>query len=126
VRRPGADWSFHLPSRHTIDVSEDGRYVSLGAAGEGSTYRLERVDNSNPDEQVVFLGEEVGRVGGGGWGNENREIRGYPFPEIQTEFERLRVRWLDAGLPEQQFSAWPSGATHEDQLRRIRRRLRSV
>lgn len=123
VRAPGADWAFHLPERHTIEVSDD--VVALATPLEGSTYELRGMEEVD-DEVVVRLGAELGRHGPPSSRPEVAEARGYPLPAIQEEFERLRGRWKQAGLPEQEFNAYPQGATHEDQLRALRRKLREA
>jgi hypothetical protein len=126
LRRRGADWSFHLPERHTVELTDDGHYINVATPQESSLYKVDRVDDSDPEEVVVFLGEEHGKAGPPSFGPGVAEARGYPLPEIQDEFERLRARWRNAGLDEQEFIAYPAGATHEDKLREIRRRLRQA
>jgi hypothetical protein len=127
VRRHGADWSFHLPEQHAIEITPDKRYVTVSTPLEGSLYAVERIDDSDPEEVVVYLGEEHGKSGPTFSAGDQPvpPVRGYPLPEIQDEFARLKVRWLQAGRSEQEFTAYPQGATHEDQLRRIRKRLRA-
>jgi len=48
------------------------------------------------------------------------------LPEIQDEFERIKARWLEAGLPEQEVHAYAQGSTHEDQLAWLRSKLRAA
>ena len=128
VRRPGADWSFHLPKGHNARWADrDETMVTVRTGTQGSTHLLAGTDTTAaPDEVVVILGELRGDFGPGAGSADRPERSGYPFPEIQDELERLRVRWLVVGLPEAEFNAYPAGAVHEDQLRLIRRRLREA
>ena len=123
IRRAGEDWSFGLPDGHTVQLTDDGKYVSLEVRlGGSSLFAVERVDDSDPEEVVVFLGAQHGYAGPPTFGEI--ESRGYPLPEIQDERERLRSRWLEAGLDEQDFDAYARGESHEDRFRTIRRALR--
>jgi hypothetical protein len=125
VQRRGANWSFHLPDRHEIELTDDRGYVTLATPDQSSLFAVERIDDSDPEEVVVYLGEQHGEAGPPLYSDQVQpEILGYPLPEIQDEFERLHARWTEAGLSEQHFNAWPQGVGHEDQLRLLRRRLR--
>lgn len=122
MRRPGANWSFTLPEGHTIEIEDD--VVTLRAMPHASSrYRLERVEETD-EERIVHLGRLHARSGGPPKPEITRP-EGYPLPEIQDEIERLRTRWRDAGLPEQGFTAYGEGETHEEHLREIRRTLRA-
>lgn len=125
VRRPGANWSFHLPKRHTIEVDRDEGIVHLSMPDQGTTYHLAGVEET-ADEVIVKLGERMLWHGPTSMGNSVLEAFGYPLPEIQDEFERIKGRWIAAGLPEQEVHAYAQGSTHEDQLTMLRRRLREV
>jgi hypothetical protein len=120
VRRRGANWSFTLPEQHRIRINNEHRTVRLETPLEGTTYELAGVEETD-DEVIVRLGAEISR-GGVGAGGE----RGYPLPEIQDERARLQARWERLGLPIGEFHAYPQGATHEDKLRELRRRLREA
>jgi hypothetical protein len=124
VRRRGATWSFHLLKMHSIEVDRENRLVSLNMPLQGTTYTLDDIEEDE-EEVIVSLGSEIGRHDAG-VGNTPSELRGYPLPEIQEEFERLRGRWTAVGLPEAEFDVWAERSSHEDQLRKIRRRLREV
>lgn len=123
VRRRGADWSFHLPYMHRIEVDQENNLVALSMPDSGSTYELGGIEETD-DEVIVLLGHESGghAVGVG----EGAPEPGYRLPEIQDEVERLRGRWDNAGLPAHEFIAYGTGETHEDRFRMIRRRLREA
>lgn len=125
VRKRGANWSFHLPRRHTIEVDRENGHVHLNMPDQGTTYFLAGVEETD-DEVIVSLGEPMIWHGPTSIGDQVLETTGYPLPEIQDEFERIKGRWLAAGLPEQEVHAYGQGSTHEDQLARLRRRLRKV
>jgi hypothetical protein len=125
VRRHGARWSFHLPDQHRIELTEDRRHANLSTPDASTLFEVERIDESEPQEAIVVLGEPQAQVGASSEGGPP-EALGYPLPEIQDEFDRLRARWREAGLDEQEFNAWARGSTHEGQLRRLRRKLREV
>lgn len=122
MRRRGAEWSFTLPDGHEITIDQQAQTVSLSMPGEGSTYELAGIEETD-SEVAVKLGPKIGSHTTG-TGQPMKWPKGYPLPEIQDEFERLKGRWLRAGLPQQEFDAWPRGATHETQLASIRARLR--
>lgn len=123
IRRGGEDWSFGFPDAHTVYLTGDGNYVSLEVPlGGSSVFAVERIDDSDPEEVVVFLGAQHGYAGPPTFGQV--ETGGYPLPEIQDERERLRSRWLDAGLDEEDFNAYARGESHEDRFRSIRHTLR--
>lgn len=127
IRPPGADWSFHLPEQHTVEVTEDRRYVNLSMPGRSTLFLVARIDESDPEEIVICLGEGRAWLGPGSWLSEGvPRGEGYPLPQIQDEFDRLKARWLAAGLDEQRFIAYARGDSHEDHLRMLRRTLRSV
>lgn len=127
VRPRGANWSFHLPEQHTVEVTEDRRYVNLSMPGRSTLFLIERIDESDPEEVVIYLGEGRAWSGPGSWLSEGvPRADGYPLPQIQDEFDRLKARWRAAGLDEQRFIAYAQGASHEDHLRMLRRTLRSV
>ena len=123
VRRRGADWSFHLPAQHEIEVNAEHNFVSLSMPLAGSTYQLAGITETD-DEVIVALGDQL--IGHATSVGENVPPTGYPLPEIQDEFERLHGRWTQAGLPQQDFHAYAAGSTHEDKLRDIRRQLREA
>jgi hypothetical protein len=77
IERDGRE--FELPNRHEVELSdgdEQGRFVSLRAFAQGSTFRLAELEERG-DRVIVHLGEEVGRTGPTGVD----KIIGYPFPE---------------------------------------------
>ncbi len=123
VQRRGATWSFHLPRMHRIEVERENGLVTLATPHDGSTYHLAGIEETG-DEVIVKLGEEIGGHASGV--GEQVAEPGYRLPQIQDEFERLRGRWMNVGLPEQEFNAWAQGASWESHLREIRRRLRGV
>gem|GEM_PF-3419828 len=123
VRRHGSDWSFTLPEQHSIRIDHQKGWVRLGTPSGGSTFLLNGLDETD-GEAIVSLGDEVAGAGPVSVGPIVSDARGYPLPEIQDELERLRARWVRAGYPEHEFNAYSQGSTHEDQLRRIRARLR--
>lgn len=125
VRRQGADWSFHLPRRHSIRVDRENREVHLDMPLQGSMFELAGIEETG-DEVIVKLGPLLGSHGPPGVGDNVPEPVGYPLPLIQDEFERLKGRWIRAGLPEQQVHAYAQGSSHEDQLAWLRKRLREV
>lgn len=125
VRKRGADWSFHLPKRHTIAVDRDAGIVHLSMPDQGTTYRLAGLEET-ADEVIVKLGEPMMWHGPTSVGDTVLEASGYPLPEIQVEFERIKGRWIAAGLPQQEVHAYAQGSTHEDQLARLRRKLREA
>jgi hypothetical protein len=115
VRRRGVSWSFHLPHQHRIELSEDRSYANLSTPETSTTFAVERIDESYPEEVVVMLGDA-----------QVAEANGYPLPEIRDEFDRLRARWRAAGLDEEEFNSWAQGSTNENQLQRLRKKLRDV
>jgi hypothetical protein len=123
VRRRGADWSFHLPGQHELRVDQEAGHAQLTMPMEGTTYELAGIEETD-DEVIIKLGAELSSHATGV--GDNVAEPGYRLPEIQEEFDRLRGRWNQAGLPPAEFNAYPAGATHEDMLRLIRRRLREV
>jgi hypothetical protein len=125
VRRRGADWSFTLPEFHRIEVDQANKTVHLRTPLEGTTYELAGLEESE-DQVIVRLGTELGSHGPPSVGPSGPEPRGYPLPEIQDEFARLTARWERAGFAPHEVHVYPEGATHEDQLRMIRRRLREA
>ena len=125
VRKPGAGWSFHLPERHTIEVDQEEGLVHLKMPDQGTTYHLAGVEET-ADEVIVKLGDRMVWHGPTSVGENVLEARGYLLPEIQEEFERIKSRWIAAGLPEQEVHAYAQGSTHEDQLAMLRRRLREA
>jgi len=76
-------------------------------------------------------------VGVGSWGESVMPIRGYPFPEIQDELDRLRARWEQAGCARyedrmygdprtrQQFEAW-GHETHDEKTTEMRAMIREL
>lgn len=128
VRRQGSTWGFTLPEQHTIEVDESNGNVAISTPGEGSDFRLDRIEETD-DEVIVYLGDELGRHGPAavvGEGEPLPPARGYPFPEIQDEIQRLRSRWIQAGGAGADFDAWAQGDDWETYLRRMRRELREV
>jgi hypothetical protein len=125
VRRLGANWAFHLPEQHRVELISEGRYVVLGTPLEESIFEVDHIDDSDPEEVVIYLGEPKGESGPPAWGDQVPEPRGYPLPKIQEEFERLRGRWRNARLNDQDFDAWAQGASWEDKLRSLRHQLRA-
>jgi hypothetical protein len=125
VRRPGAGWSFTIPYGHEVNVDDVNRQVHLGTPQSGSLYELAGVEQTE-DETIVLLGDKLGDHGPPSVGDVGTPPLGYWLPEIQDEFDRLRVRWQRAGFELQEFNAYAPGSTQEDQLRMIRRRLREV
>lgn len=125
VRRPGAEWSFHLPRRHGIEIDQENGTVHLKMPLQGTTYELAGIEET-ADEVVVRLGPELGSHGPPWVGDSPPAPTGYPLPLIQEEFERIKGRWRAAGLPEQQVHAYAQGSSHEDQLARLRRKLREA
>jgi hypothetical protein len=123
VQRRGKTWSFHLPHMHRIKVDHENAQVTLSTPDDGSIYHLAGIEESS-DEVLVKLGEEIGGLSSGV--GDYFPPPGYRLPEIQDEFERLKGRWANAGLPGQQFEAWAQGASWESHLHQIRRRLREV
>jgi hypothetical protein len=125
VRAPGRNWSFHLPKGHGVELAANGRSVVLAAGGMSSIYTVDGIEHLDPGEVVLRLGELRGKSGPASSGFPV-EAHGYPIPMIQEEFDRLRERWANAGLNEQEFNAWEQGSDWERQLRRIRARLREA
>lgn len=125
ARRQGASWSFHLPKRHTIEVDREAGVVHLNMPDQGTTYHLAAVEET-ADEVIVKLGERMIWHGPTSVGDTVLEAIGYPLPEIQDEFERIKGRWIAAGLPELEVHAYAQGSTHENQLARLRRKLREA
>ena len=78
------------------------------------------------DEVIVKLGERESWHGPSSTGETLLETTGYPLPEILEEFERVKGRWVAAGLPEQEVHAYAQGSNHEEQLAWLRRRLREA
>jgi hypothetical protein len=73
---------------------------------------------------IVKLGAEVaGHASGVG---DAVRKPGYHLPETRDEFERLKGRWINAGLRETDFNGWEQGASWESHLREIRRKLREA
>lgn len=125
VRRPGANWSFHLPKRHTIEVDPEAGVVHLNMPDKGTTYHLAGIEET-ADEVIVKLGERMMWHGPTSVGDAVLEATGYPPPEIQDEFARIEGRWIAAGLPEEEVHAYGQGSPHEEQLAWLRRRLREA
>ncbi len=125
VRRHGAGWSFTIPYGHQVKVDVVHRQVHLGTPQSGSLYELAGVEQTE-DETIVLLGDKLGDHGPPSVGEAESPALGYRLPEIHDEFDRLRTRWQRAGLGLQEFNTYAPGSTHEDQLRKIRRRLREV
>ena len=123
VRRRGAEWSFTLPDRHDLAIDQEAHTVSLSMPGEGSAYELAGIEETD-SEVIVQLGPEIGSHTTG-TGQPMKWPKGYPLPE-SGRVQRLKARWLRAGLPQQEFDAWAQGATHESQLSRIRARRREA
>lgn len=92
---------------------------------QGTTYHLAGVEET-ADEVIVKLGTRMIWHGPTSTGDAVLEAVGYLLPEIQDEFERIKRRWIAAGLPEQEVHAYAQGSTHEDQLAMLRRRLRQA
>jgi len=127
IRRRGADWSFHLAARHTVELTDDRRYVTLSAPLGGlSLFRVDRIDETDPEEVVIFVGDQHAQAGPATFGDEPVEPMGYPLVEHQDEIERLRQRWRSAGLADQEFNAYGRGESHDDRLKSIRRTLRAI
>jgi hypothetical protein len=124
VRPPGGSWCFTLSEQDTIELTDDRRYVSLATPQASTLFAVTGIDDSDPEEIVVSLGDVHGRTGPPSFGDVVREPRGYPLPQVQDEFARLEARWQAAGGDPQRFSAWAQGADNEAQLRRIRAELR--
>jgi hypothetical protein len=113
VQARGASWCFHLPRMHRIEIDDENRRVSLSTPDSGSTYELAGIEETE-DEVILKLGAELsGHAVGVG---EHVREPGYRLPLIQDEFERLRGRWTNAGLPEHTFNAWAQGASWESQV----------
>jgi hypothetical protein len=125
VRKQDADWSFHLPKGHTIQVDREAGVVHLNMPDQGTTYELGGIEETE-EEVIVTVGQQMMWHGPTSVGDAVLETTGYSLPDIQEEFERIRGRWVAAGLPEQQVHAYAQGSTHEDQLAMLRRRLRAV
>src|SRR5690348_17033608 len=102
-------------------MTEDRRYVNFSMPGRSTLFQVERIDESDPEEVVVYLGEGRAWSGPGSWMGEGLpRAEGYQLPQIQDEFARLKVRWLAAGLKEQRFVAYARGDSHDDHLRKLR------
>src|SRR5690242_5988847 len=86
VQPRGESWSFHLPEHHTIDVDQANRFVTLHQPDAGSTFELQAIEERG-NEVVVKLGDPMVRSSLG------TRQPGYPLPQVQDEFDRLRVRW---------------------------------
>lgn len=125
VRRPGASWSFALSPGDEIRIDRDAGTVSLEAPDQGTTWYLDGIEETD-EEVIVKLGSEMVTHGPTAIGDARIEVIGYRLPEIQDEFERIKQRWLAAGLPEQEAHAYAQGSTHEDQLAMLRRKLRAA
>lgn len=123
VQKRVANWAFHLPAQHTIEVDHDNNTVTLAQPDSGSTYELAGIEETEHEVVVKLGAEKTGHATGVG----PRVPRpGYRLPEVQDEFERLRDRWRNAGLPEQQFNAWAQGASWGSHLQEIRQALREA
>jgi len=123
VQALDANWSFHLPHMHRVEIDHENSLVNISTPHDGSIYRLAGLEETD-DEVIVKLGEEfAGHAVGTG---DFVPAPGYRVPLIQDEFERLHGRWMNAGLPEQVFNAWAQGASRESHLHEIRRRLREA
>ena len=128
-------WGFILPDQHAVEVSADGRSVSLSLPDRGGTYVLERVDDTDPDELRIYVAP-----GGPSSGHALRDLpREYPFPTINEELDRLRARWGAAGGPPgndpgdrdgqllwQRFEASAPGDSFDSRTARMRRMIREL
>jgi len=128
-------WGFILPDTDRVDISDDGRSVSLSTPDRGGTYELERVDDSDPDELRIYVAP-----GAPSSGHALRDLpQEYPFPAINVELDRLRARWEAAGGPRgndpgdrdaqlkwQAFEASAPGDSFDSRTARMRAMIREL
>jgi hypothetical protein len=127
-------WGFSLPRGHQVRVDPAGEYVSIRLPQAGGIYHLERVAEVG-DELRVYVG---GQIGGSALHDLPME---YPFPTIDVELQRLRVRLEQAagsaweedrtcGAPgpsvRQQFEAWAAGENYDQKTTRMRELAREL
>lgn len=125
IRRSGASFAFSLPygTAFEIDDSQDDRGRPLarigvpGAAGE--TVAVAQIVER--DGEIEFIVESTGVASSVG-----RQPPGYPWPQVQDEHERLRVRWEEAGGRPTDFLAWRQGASWDSQFAEWRARIREM
>ena len=125
IKRSGGSFAFSLPYGNTFEIldSQDERGRPLarigmpGAAGE-TVALAQTIEREGEIEYVVDPTGIASAVG--------RQPLGYPWPQVQDEHERLRVRWEAAGGRPTDFLAWRQGASWESQFTEWRARIREM
>lgn len=120
----GAGWGFRLPAQHTVTVHLDRNLVYLATPDHGSGYALARIEETE-GEVRVHLGvatSDAHAVGSG----QVPALRGYSFPLIQHELERLKNELVSLGASEQEANAWAQGASYDSHTTWLRERIRQL
>lgn len=125
IHRRGASFAFSLPYGNTFEIvdgqDEHGRplaRISVPGA-QGETVAVDEIIER--EGEIEYVVEPTGFASSVG-----AQPVGYPWPRVQDEHERLRVRWEAAGGRPTDFLAWAQGASYESQFRDWRARIRAM